>query len=141
MQYAVEKKNKTIVSAAFLLPDLSVPSEVQTAEFTRDWIQDFLRPDEEPMEPVSNIYYPIMDSAEWDQLSSPDAFVGLLSMIFYWRDLIKEILPPGANGIVIVFENECNPSFTYQIVRVLACGWHDPTKIVTHEANLFLERP
>ena len=39
-----------------------------------------LRPDEEPMEPVSNIYYPSMDSSEWDQLSFPDAFVGLLSI-------------------------------------------------------------
>lgn len=34
---------------------------------------------------------------------------------FYWRDLIKDLLPAGSNGIDIVFSNPCNPSFTYQI--------------------------
>jgi hypothetical protein len=42
----------------------------------------------------------------------------LLSIILvsvFWRDLITNILPPGENGVVIVFENECNPSFTFEI--------------------------
>jgi hypothetical protein len=40
---------------------------------------------------------------------------GILGLSFYWRDMIRDILPPGENGLVVVFENECNPTCTYQI--------------------------
>jgi hypothetical protein len=36
-------------------------------------------------------------------------------MTFYWRDLIKEILPTDSDGIIVVFENACGQNFTYQI--------------------------
>jgi hypothetical protein len=39
----------------------------------------------------------------------------LLASTIYWRDLLVGILPPGSDGIVVVFENECNPTFTFQI--------------------------
>jgi hypothetical protein len=29
--------------------------------------------------------------------------------------MIENILPPGSDGVVIVFENECNPTFTFEI--------------------------
>jgi hypothetical protein len=41
--------------------------------------------------------------------------VAMLTTSVYWRDVIKGILPPGSHGTVVVFENPCNPSFTYQI--------------------------
>jgi signal transduction histidine kinase len=40
---------------------------------------------------------------------------GLFGLTIYWRDTIKGILPLGSNGVVVVFDNPCNPSFTYQI--------------------------
>lgn len=40
---------------------------------------------------------------------------GILALSSYWRDKIKDILPKGSDGVVIVFENPCNPTFTYQI--------------------------
>jgi hypothetical protein len=34
----------------------------------------------------------------------------------YWRQFIKNILPESSQGIVIVFENACTASFTYQVL-------------------------
>jgi hypothetical protein len=42
-------------------------------------------------------------------------FVGVFAMTFYWRELIKDILPIDSNGIVVVIENRCGQSFTYQV--------------------------
>ena len=54
--------------------------------------------------------------------------VGTLTGTFFWRGLIEDILPPSTQGIVIVFENPCNPTFTYQIngprVEYLGRGDH-----------------
>jgi hypothetical protein len=41
--------------------------------------------------------------------------VAMLATSVYWRDVIKGILPSGSHGVVVVFENPCNPSFTYQV--------------------------
>jgi hypothetical protein len=41
--------------------------------------------------------------------------VGVIGLSIYWRDLLTNILPPGDDGLVVVFENECNPSFTFQL--------------------------
>jgi len=52
--------------------------------------------------------------------------VGILSQSVYWRDLIKNILPEGSDGIYCVFESPCNPTFTYELngptVRYLGVG-------------------
>jgi len=39
-----------------------------------------------------------------------------LGLSIFWRDLITDILPRGTEGILMVFENPCNPAFTYEIV-------------------------
>jgi Adenylate and Guanylate cyclase catalytic domain len=50
----------------------------------------------------------------------------------YWRNLIRDILPEGSRGILIVFENPCTSWFTYQIngpsVVYLGVGDHHDTK-------------
>jgi hypothetical protein len=60
---------------------------------------------------------PILDTVETMQL--PDRaghqMHGIVSVSFYWRDWLTNILPEGSNGILAVFENECSPSFTFQI--------------------------
>jgi hypothetical protein len=40
---------------------------------------------------------------------------GILALSIYWRDMIKNILPPDSNFIFVVFENDCNPAFTNRI--------------------------
>ena len=41
--------------------------------------------------------------------------VGMLAATWFWRDVIKDTLPDGHDGFVVVFENPCNPPFTYQV--------------------------
>ena len=41
--------------------------------------------------------------------------VGMIAASFYWRSVIRDILPTGSRGMVVVFENPCNEAFTYQI--------------------------
>jgi hypothetical protein len=59
---------------------------------------------------------------------SQHSVVGTLTGTFFWRGLIEDILPPNTQGIVIVFENPCNPTFTYQVngprVEYLGRGDH-----------------
>jgi hypothetical protein len=43
----------------------------------------------------------------------------LLSAV-YWRTYFREILPPGANGIIVILENTCNQQYTYRIDGVEA---------------------
>eukprot|EP00536_Pseudo-nitzschia_multiseries_P000747 jgi/Psemu1/249906/estExt_Genewise1Plus.C_90109 len=74
------------------------------------------------MEPISDIFYPIIDGAN-NQIdinrsnSNQQNVVGIFSLAIYWRDTIKNIISDGdgSRGLLIVFENPCNPTFTYQL--------------------------
>jgi hypothetical protein len=67
-------------------------------------------------------------------------FLGFTAISIYWRDLLTDLLSPGSNGIVIVFENECNPTFTYQIngpnVTYLGRGDHHDLKYNSMEIGV-----
>ena len=135
--------HKVTLSEPYLLiePDAS-PEIIEETQDEANWIAEFLTSEEEdPMEPISDYYYPIIDTGI-DRLNlqgDEDGYynkdegnvVALLSISVYWRDAIKNILPDGSQGLVAVFENECAPSFTYQIdgARVDFLGGgdlHDP---------------
>ena len=89
-----------------------------------EWVKNYIDPDENPLEPVSDFFYPLLDNA-LDVLNvftdgnytapNNQTFHGFLSMSIFWRDMIRNILPSGSEGVVIVFDNPCSPSFTYQI--------------------------
>lgn len=73
---------------------------------------------------VSDVHYPILadGSSRIQMMENDEAYDpshhrlgGVLTATIYFRDLIKGILPDGSNGIAIVFDNPCNPSFTYQV--------------------------
>jgi hypothetical protein len=40
---------------------------------------------------------------------------GFNAISIYWRDLLTDLLPPGSDGIVIVVDNECSSSFSFQV--------------------------
>jgi hypothetical protein len=60
---------------------------------------------------------PLLDKTDAIQTENPKdyKFLGFLCVTIYWRDLISNILPPRSDGIVIVFENECNPTFSFVV--------------------------
>ncbi len=93
-----------------------------------EWIRDYLEPGEEPLEPISEIYYPIVVEAldnihlheedlESENYSTESNKIGaILALTIYWRDALRDLLPTGSMGVVIVFENACDvPPFAYEI--------------------------
>lgn len=92
-------------------------------EIEADFYADLLEPGENPMEPISDILYPILASANKKAnffYDSPEEIqqedmVAFMAASIYWRDFIKNILPNGSDGIIATFECPCNPTFTYQI--------------------------
>ena len=76
-----------------------------------DFYTDYIRPDEEPFEPALEITYPMINEVD-DHNSS---VVGFLSIGVYFREIIRDVLPLGSNGMIIVVDNKCAESFTYQI--------------------------
>ena len=124
--------------------------EVEEAEAWYEWYKNYIPPDQDSSEPVSDVYMPIFStrtlqsvivvdpatnegggvirdetdsnittssSSYVDELGDEERYdaVGLLAATWYWRDVIKDLLPEGSTGFVVVFENPCNPSFTYQL--------------------------
>jgi Adenylate and Guanylate cyclase catalytic domain len=83
------------------------------------------------------LFYPIVNNlSRVDQsitapdINANDTVVALIVVQIYWRDFIRDLLPEGSNGIVVVVESPCNENFTYQIfgseVKYLGVGdFHD----------------
>jgi len=116
----VFNNHTAVVSSAYMLPDLDNEAEFEEANITADWFQDYIDPDDDPMEPVSDVYYPVfkeMDSSvvfEHEHNHDDVTLVAVIAVSFYWRDVLKDILQEGT-GVDVVFQNECNPTFTYRL--------------------------
>lgn len=113
--------HKVTITDAYLISYQGDEDRLQNDKDEADWISSYLLDDEEPMEPISDIFYPILTQANRqieihdDDENNQYHVAGIFSLAVYWRDTIKNILPVGSNGLIVVFENPCNPSFTYQI--------------------------
>jgi hypothetical protein len=87
-----------------------------------EWLQDYINPSDNAFEPVVDVYYPIINDLSHIDISNGNNYtltnktiVGIIAVSIYWRELIRDILPPGSNGITIVVQNPCNLPFTYQL--------------------------
>ena len=123
-------QHRIVISEAYLLPDPLDPVAVAETEIWMEWLSSFVQPGEPYDEPASDLHFPIFD--QLDQIRAPSSLVvaddnndkydpsehsvvGTLTATLFWRDVITDILPAGNDGTVVVFENPCNPTFTYQI--------------------------
>ena len=104
------ESRRVVMSRAFNLPDLDDPVSIAATEFSRAWVKDYISPDEDPTEPASDLYYPIIAS---DDENSGDKVVGVVSICFFFRKFIENILPQGS--IILVFDNTCGQTFTYRL--------------------------
>lgn len=115
----VLENNSATVSAARVEPDSNDKAAVELAQGYAEWFKDFIGPDEDPMEPVSDIYYPIYK--ENQQSLQPDwhlanhTLVGLISSTFQWRHILEDLGHGDLHNVDAVFRNKCNPTFTYRI--------------------------
>jgi hypothetical protein len=92
------------------------PEQMKENAYWEEWFQDYLPPGESANEPASEIYYPVLqDFYPLRNESDAQNVVGIIGAAFFWRDVMKHILGSDHNGIVVVFENPCSPTFTYQI--------------------------
>jgi hypothetical protein len=62
-----------------------------------------------------DIFYPILDNISTVEVDTNNTLVGVFAATSYWRKMIRDVLPPGSNGMIVVFNNSCTKSFTYQI--------------------------
>lgn len=112
------EKGTITITNPYLNPDPSNADEVALAQDHADWLSPRIHPDEEPIEPASDLYFPIRDNVKslqsYPALSSSPV-VATFAVSFYWRDMIRDILPESAIGILLVVENPCSASFTYRL--------------------------
>lgn len=108
------------------------PVTVPLYNTTNELVKYYTGDDQETEEPLSEMYYPIFEDAAnrvagGDAMGSQGEMVSVIGSWFYWRDLMTDILPTGSNGIVAVFENGCNQTFSYQIngPDVVFLGYRD----------------
>lgn len=110
-------QQRVVVSHFSNVPDLDDPFQVTEAEGTAGWASIFIDPADDPTEPMSAIYYPIIDAVDSIKIDADkeQSVVGVLTFVIFWRELIKNILPTNSNGVIVVIENACDQVFTYQL--------------------------
>lgn len=122
--------------------DLSAPSSSQDQSGEKIYFFSLLLHDPQVMlnatlGPLSTFFYPIFDGYE-----EGSKLVGTLVVLQYWHELFANVLPTSADGIVVVLENTCNQTYTFQIndEQVLFLGdgdLHDVRfNLLEEEANL-----
>jgi class 3 adenylate cyclase len=112
-----ETQRVVIAPAGNILKDPNDPMQVRMAEAGRSWLSLYISPDEDPSEPVSIISYPVIDSLESVRINVDEEqpIVAVLTIGIFWRELLRDILPLGSDGILVVVENPCGSDFTYQL--------------------------
>jgi Adenylate and Guanylate cyclase catalytic domain len=103
-------------------------------EIWSGFFASFLPPEENAFEPMLDVYYPIINDVSPNAVleggsnnATSTRAVGMLVIPTYWRSFIRNILTEKSDGIVVVVENPCAQSFTYQIFgpRVVYLGVGD----------------
>lgn len=61
-------------------------------------------------DPMSNVFMPIFSSFQPDRKT-----VAVLTSTFNWASFWKNVLPPTNEGVVVVLDNGCDESFTYEV--------------------------
>eukprot|EP00934_Nitzschia_sp_Nitz4_P008104 Nitzschia sp. Nitz4//scaffold169_size48518//40260//43927//NITZ4_007080-RA/size48518-processed-gene-0.83-mRNA-1//1//CDS//3329538412//8094//frame0 len=116
----VAKNAEISITAVYNIPDPDDPNDL--TDINNNYISAFVSGEEDHTEPFSDMIFPMLDYASEYVTIPKDVnpedmgnLVGVFTMTFYWRDLIKNILPSDSAGMVVVFENSCNDTFTYKI--------------------------
>jgi class 3 adenylate cyclase len=128
-----ETQRVVVSGAGNIIEDPNDPWQVAMAEAGRNWARAYISPDDDPAEPISVITYPVIDSLESVRINIDEeqSIVAVLTFAIFWRELLRDILPLGSDGVLVVFENPCGADFTYQLdgpsTTYLGVGdLHDP---------------
>jgi class 3 adenylate cyclase len=66
-------------------------------------------------DPMTHVFLPVFESFQHGHNAGNRTGVGVILAIIHWASYFKEILPPNAQGIVLVLDNGCDGTFTYWI--------------------------
>jgi hypothetical protein len=138
------------------------PAQVEDAEFWARIYSGSISPGDNPMEPTSDILYPIINELDRIKLFSSEddkalntttgstgnnttrtgirenSVVAVMGATFYWRDVMKNALPSGKLGLVVVMENPCTVAFTYQIKYVFMVSHSLSAKSFDEISNFYM---
>lgn len=113
-------------------PDLNI-------EERNTFMSAFVGNDTHHSEPFTDIFFPIVNEGDEEDVKGRSNImehvfvndvVGVVTVTFYWRDVLKHLLPDRMDGLHIVVENTCNQTFTYtwsesELIYVGAGDFHD----------------
>jgi hypothetical protein len=114
-----DRMKRVILSPAVnAIYDPTSQESIDSARGQSVWASAFIDTSEQdPNEPFSVITFPIYDTLEGVRVnvSDPDlSYVGVIVIAIYWKQLIRDILPD-LDSVVVVFEDNCSPPFTYLV--------------------------
>jgi hypothetical protein len=98
------KNQKVVIS---LTRNLPLPGETEVSKEDRNvqWVQGFIGEDDIATEPMTALYYPVIDKAGDVVTAHEDTsakLVGVIASTFFWRELIKDILPEGTHALALL---------------------------------------
>ena len=103
------------------------PESQAESEGWIDWLSGYISPNEDAFEPVIDVFYPIVNDISDVDVSkrntitaTSEAIVGIIAVSIYWREFIRDILPPGSNGVVVVMRSPCNLPLSSS-TRIFSC--------------------
>lgn len=94
---------------------------LQRVRYANEWAVNYIRHDDDPAEPMVELYYPMSDTAHHvvNQAAHDEnddgSIVGVFTASMYWKELLQGILPPGTGGVLVTFEFGNATTFTYAI--------------------------
>lgn len=100
-----------------IIANFSDPFEIYVQQLAADWGSNFIPPDERPDEPSFQLNFPVIDAVDSVTVDIEDdslEVVGVMTITYYFRSFLRDILPPKTTGVVVVVENACeNQVFSY----------------------------
>ncbi|CAB9511296.1 Receptor-type guanylate cyclase gcy [Seminavis robusta] len=114
---AVQNQRVVVAPVANIAEDSADELTLYIADIIRNWAKQYISEEDDSREPIGGMWYPMYDSLESIHLNltKDQQPVGVFYAGFFWRELIRDILPSGSNGIILVYSDGCGPTFTYQL--------------------------
>jgi hypothetical protein len=134
------EEGHAIVSHVLNMADSSSSSSVAQAERNKEWIKTIAGDQRANDDPLSELYYPIFREPWNNESSTP---VGVLSLAFFWSDMLRNILSSWDQVIYAVFRSQCDNVFSIQMngpnVTFLGAGDRHDTKYTYLEESFSVE--
>lgn len=104
-------------SVAFSGLNIAPPGNTSSSDLLTAWYASLLstfagEPVEYTGDPLCTLYFPIFDEYDEDKERNLVAFMNLNLV---WASYFTNILPSNTIGVIVVLDNECHGSFTYEI--------------------------